>query len=184
MAYIFVEDFKLGMDTRKARVAGTPGSLWDLKNGLINRGGEIEGRKSLVSTYTLPAGTFGCHSLASELFVFGSGADPGVPVGTIYQQLAHSDGSTAMSRLLRAENFDGKIYAIAEFEDDSVFHYFNGQRITSWDGIAVSVIDNESVARSLSLLVDRSISPRVRPAELSRSRQPRLAPHTPSPRSP
>lgn len=157
MAYIFVEDFKLGMDTRKSRVAGTPGSLWDLKNGLITRGGEIEGRKSLVSKYTLPAGTFGCHSLSSEIFTFGSGVDPGVPAGVLYQQLAHSDGSTAMSRLLRAENFDGKIYAIAEFEDGNVFHYFNGQRITAWDGIAVNVLDNDSVARSLALLIDASV---------------------------
>jgi hypothetical protein len=158
MAYIFVENFKLGMDRKQSRVSGAPGSLWDLKNGRITRGGEIESRKSFVEKYALPLGTFGCHALAGEVYVFGSGVEPvGLPAGVIYQQLAHPDGTASMSRLLRAENFDGKIYAIAEFFDDEVFHYYNGQRVTKWDGIAITVNDNDSVARSLALQIDASV---------------------------
>jgi hypothetical protein len=157
MAYIFVENFNLGVDRRKKRVSGQPGSLWVGKNVHLTRGGEIESRKAFVPTFSLPAGTFGLHALAGELYVFGSIPDPGMPAGIIYQQLVHSDGSTPMSKLLKAENFDGFIYAIAEFADGNVFHYYNGQRVTAWDGIAVNVLDVDSVARSLALQIDASV---------------------------
>ena len=157
MAYILVENFNLGLDRRKKRVSGQPGSLWLGTNVHLTRGGEVESRKKFVKKYVLPAGTFGLHALSSALYTFGSVADPGVPVGVTYQQLVHSDGSTAMSKLLKAENFDGHIYAIAEFVDGNVFHYFNGQRVTAWDGIAINILDIDSVARSLALQIDASV---------------------------
>lgn len=157
MAYIFVENFNLGLDRRKKRVSGQPGSLWVGKNVHLTRGGEVESRKAFVSKYTLPAGTFGLHALSGDLYCFGSIPDPGVPAGVTYQRLVHSDGSTAMSGLLIAENFDGFIYVIAEFVDGNVFHYYNGQRVTAWDGIAINVLDIDSVARSLALQIDASV---------------------------
>lgn len=167
MAYILVENFNLGLDRRKKRVSGLPGSLWIAKNVHLTRGGEVESRKRFVSKYVLPEDiTFGMHALAGDLYVFGSIPHPGydpdadpnaLPVGVNYQQLAHSDGSTAMTKLLKAENFDGKIYAIAEFADGNVFHYFNGQRVTAWDGIAINVFDIDTVARSLALQIDATV---------------------------
>lgn len=157
MAYILVENFNLGLDRRKKRVSGQPGSLWVGKNVHLTRGGEVESRKAFVSKYTLPAGTFGLHAIKGALYVFGSIVDPGLPAGVTYQRLVHSDGSTAMAKLLKAENFDGFIYAIAEFADGSVFHYYNGQRVTAWDGIAINVLDINSVARSLALQIDAAV---------------------------
>ena len=56
MGDIFLSDFKYGMDRRRTRVAGTPGTLWNAQNVVITRGGDIERAKRFVPTYTLPAG--------------------------------------------------------------------------------------------------------------------------------
>src|SRR3546814_10705493 len=57
--YLLIEDFKLGLDRRRSRETGVPGSPWTLVNAHITRGGEIERMKKPVPAYTLPSGTFG-----------------------------------------------------------------------------------------------------------------------------
>jgi hypothetical protein len=156
MAYVFVEDFKSGLDRRKEQVAGTPGSLWELVNAHITRGGAIERRKKFVSTYSLPSGTYGFHTIGGALYVFGSGTDPGVPVGVTYQRLQHPDGSTAMSKLLFSESFDGGIYAIAEYSDSNRYHFYSGTIVADWiDGIVrTDMTDNDGIADHLKDLID------------------------------
>lgn len=156
MSYVAVENFKSGFDRRRAiRAAGEPGSLWLIKNAHITRGADIESMKKFVSTYDLPSGTFGLHSVRGRLFVFGSGSTPaGMPGGVQYQQLAHQDGVTDMVKLVDSENFDGKIYAIAEFDDGAVYHYYDGSRVTDWDTIAAAVGNNETIALYLADKID------------------------------
>ena len=55
MPYVEVSEFK-GMDTRKPRVTGVPGTLISLKNGHLTRGEHIQRSKSFVSKFSLPAG--------------------------------------------------------------------------------------------------------------------------------
>lgn len=129
MSYFLVEDFRLGQDSRKSTLTALPGTLTTLVNGHITRGGEIEKRKSFVSTYTIPSGTFGLIAASGTLYTFGSGVDPGVPAGITYQRLQHPS-ALAMTALLSADLFDGDIYAIAEYSDGSVYHFFDGTRIT------------------------------------------------------
>lgn len=153
MAYIIVEDFKLGMDRRRKRIAGTPGSLWTLVNGHISRGGDIERRKVFVEQYSVP-GTKGLAAIHSQLYVFGSAIDPGVAAGLTYQRLQHPDGSTGLARVLAAEAFDGKMYAAAEFADGSIHHYYDGTRIEDWDSVAADIADNHEVATALAVKID------------------------------
>jgi hypothetical protein len=54
-------------------------------------------------------------------------------------------GATNMTKLICAENYGGNIYVIAEFDNTSIFHFFNGQAINDWQTIALSG-DNASVA--------------------------------------
>ena len=90
MAYVFVEDFKSGLDRRKEQVNGTPGSVWELINAHITRGGAIERRKKFVESHALPSGTLGLHAIGGALYVFGSGSTPGsIPAGVTYQRLQH-----------------------------------------------------------------------------------------------
>ena len=69
MGSIFLSDFKFGLDRRRTRVAGENGTLWDAKNVLVSRGGDIERPKRFVPTYSLPPGqTFG---LGAEIGMIG-----------------------------------------------------------------------------------------------------------------
>lgn len=154
MTYTVIDNFNGGMDSRKARISGAPGTLYELINGHITRGGSIERRKKFVSTYNLPTGnTFGLHTANNQLYVFGSAASPGtIPAGVTYQRLVSPTGST-MTALLDAENFDGLIYAIAEYNDGGIYHFYNGNRITDWDSLTAGVASNSAIATSLAAAV-------------------------------
>lgn len=150
MSYLAIDDFRFGMDRRRNRMAGTPGTLWTGKNVHITRGGDIERRQPFVSAYTLPVGTFSAYGLRGQLYVFGS-ADLAatVPVGVQYQRLQAPDGA-AMSNLLDVKSFDGLIYAIAEYVDGDVYHFYNGARVTDWDNAVTP-----SAARVAEVLGDK-----------------------------
>lgn len=156
MAYLQITDFRGGMDRRRSRLAGSPGSLWDLKNAVITRGGEIERSKKFVSHKTGLAGTYGMAWLRGALYVFGSGADPGVPSGVNYMRLQHPNGSTELSAILYSGAFDGKLYVIARFGDDKVFHFYDGGIVTDWiAGIVRSdMADTAGIATHLAALID------------------------------
>lgn len=148
MAYFVVEDFRFGMDRRRERVAGTPGTLWLGKNVHVTRGADIERRKKFVRAYSVP-NTFGAAVVRSQLYVFGS-ADlaASMPVNVLYQRLT---GSAAMSRVLDAKGVNGNLYAIAEYVDGNVFHFYNGVRLTDWDVIAAASASFATVASLLAI---------------------------------
>jgi hypothetical protein len=158
VSYIDVQDFKIGLDRRRRQATGVPGSLWECINCHITSGAEIEKRKAFVVKYTVTTDTFGLHAAAGNLYVFGSAVSPSVPPGITYQRLQHPD-SQAMSELLSAENFDGKIYAIAKYADGSIHHFYDGVRVAAWDdGIVRSgMVDNSGIATHLAALIDPDV---------------------------
>lgn len=159
MGYVAIEDFRGGLDRRRARVAGQPGSLWDLKNAHITRGGEIERSKRFVPTYDLAGlNTFSLAGLRDLLYTFGSVAPPAMPSGVLYQQLQHPDGVTQMIAILDWQAFDGKLYVIAKFADNSVFHYYDGQIVTDWIAgiVRADMLNLAGLANQLSALIDAS----------------------------
>ena len=164
MPYILVENFNGGLDRRRKISTAPPGTLWELTNAHITRGGEIEKRKTFAPKYNLPAGTLGLTSLSGNLYVFGSGAEPaGMPVGITYQRLQHPSSdptSSDMTEIVDVEVFDGSLYVIAKFADSSTYHYYDGERITYWDvgtvqGGATSTAD---IAQDLASLIDADSS--------------------------
>lgn len=158
MSYLVIDDLRLGMDRRKDRISGTPGALWLGVNGHISRGGDFERRKKFVSKYTLPAAaTVGLAQVNGQIFVFGSAAAPAVPAGVNYQRLQSPSGAT-LSRILDTTTFGGKIYAVAQFDDGTIYHYYDGARVTAWDTISASVSSNSAVASALAELLDLQAS--------------------------
>lgn len=136
MAYLSIQDFKFGLDRRRPRVAGVPGTLWLGVNVHISRGGDIERAKRFVPTYSLPANTFGLGTIRGQLYVFGSDdLAASMPVGIQYQRLTAS-GSPNMTRLLWQNTFDGKHYCIADYDDGNIHHFYNGAAISGLNSLA------------------------------------------------
>ena len=143
MPYILVEDFRGGLDTRRSNVTATPGTLITLKNAHITRGGEIEKRPAFVPLTTLPSNTKGLAAANGQIYVFGHEAVSAVtfpsdtPANLNYVQLQHPTTTTALTKILDTDFFNGKVYAAAQFDDGRIFHYYDGTRITDWfDGRA------------------------------------------------
>lgn len=145
MSYAVVEDFRGGVDRRRERASGVPGTLWVGSNCHITKGGEIEKRKKFTPKYSLYQGhTFGMKGVDTALFVFGfediatfpAGA---IPTGVTYQRLQHATAAgTPISAILDAIAFLGKVYVIVQFSDGSIYHYWDGTRVTFWDTTATS----------------------------------------------
>lgn len=150
MAYIQLEDFKLGIDRRKSRVTGTPGSLWTLVNGHITRGGEIEQARAFVPSYEVP-GTVGLAAVNGRLYVFGEAEGVDVPLGITYQRLVPLAENVVLEQILDAEAFDGKIYAVAQFSNGDIHHFYDGVRVSAWDDLAASIANNTAVADAFAL---------------------------------
>lgn len=154
MSYSLIQDFKTGIDRRRAMVAARPGSLWDLVNAHITRDGDIEKRKAFVAAYNLPANTFGMASASDTLYVFGSAAAPTMPAGVTYQRLQHPDG-LSMTAVLDAVAFDGQVFAVAEYSDGSKHYFYNGTIVSDWDNGVVrsAMVNNAGIASHLVGLI-------------------------------
>jgi hypothetical protein len=154
-AYLVIENFNLGLDRRRHILALPPGSLYELKNGHISRGGEVEKRKAFVAKYVLPAGSFGMQAVGNSLYVFGSGADPGVPAGVTYQRLQHPD-ALAMSSFVDSVLFNNLPYVLAKFSDNTVEHFYNGSLNHDWiDGVVrAGMVNNNGIAAHLASIID------------------------------
>jgi len=124
MPYLVVEDFRNGMDRRRPRANGIPGSLWKAENCVISRGGDVQKAKKFVSQYSLPAGTFGMARVAGELYVFASTAKT-VPAGVQCQVLA-APSTPNMTKILDVVTPASKAYVIAQYDDGNIHHFYDG----------------------------------------------------------
>jgi hypothetical protein len=158
MSYSVIENFSSGVDRTRPIYALPAGSLWECVNGHISRGGDVEKRKAFVEKYVLPTGsTVGLATTDDAIYVFGSAAEPpGIPAGVTYQRLRHPDGSTAMTKLVSHDLFDGKVYAVALFADGNTYHYYDGEIVADWyTGIVrPDMVDNAGIAEHLRELID------------------------------
>jgi hypothetical protein len=137
MGSIWIRDFTGGLDARRMAEATTGGVLVKARNGHITSGNEFEQRAAFVPEYTLPGGTVGMAAAPDGIYVFGHGSTPSLPTGIRYQRLQHSDGTTALVRVLSADLYQGKLYVVGEFADGTIFHFYDGARVTDWfDGCA------------------------------------------------
>lgn len=160
MPYLAIDSFSAGMDRRRKRVAGVPGSLWTLKDAHITRGGDIERRKRFVTAYSLPAGSYSLAGIRSQPYTFGS-ADLAAttPLGVQYQRL-QAPSTPAMTMVLDAKPFQGKLYVIAEYADGNVYHFYDGTRVSDWDNVVAPTADD--VAERLAQKLNRSSAVRAK----------------------
>ena len=133
MAYIVVENFSAGLDTRRHPLTSKSGTLQTLKNAHVSRGGEIEKRKKFATFASLPANTFGMEATDTTVYVFGSVVAPVVPAGVTYQRLQNPLAS-AMTEVVYSTLYGGFPFVIAKFADGTVYPFWNGSIITDFSG--------------------------------------------------
>ena len=156
MPYLNIKDFKYGMDRRRPQTVGVPGTLWQLKNAVVSRGGDVLRMKKFVLSDTPLTGTFGLYALKGQRWVFGSGSTPGgLPAAVQYQQLV-APSTPTMTGVLDVKASDGKLYVIAEYDDGHVYHFYDGSRVTDWDSLQTATASDVArrLARKLDLLDD------------------------------
>jgi hypothetical protein len=128
MTVLYVENFKLGLDTRRSILSAEPGSLQELDNCIVTDGGEIEKAASFVQVSTLPAGTtFGLYGTNSGplgspvLWVFAYGTPNAT---TTNNTITMSDGSTVPVKVHHladpGEPF-GRVNGVEEYGPASFF---------------------------------------------------------------
>lgn len=136
MGTIWVKELTGGLDARRLPETTPGGVLIRAVDGHITRGGEFEKRAAFVPSYALPSGTVGLAADKRGLVTFGSAAAPVMPVGVRYQRLQHPTGATLID-VPSYDLYDGKIYAVGQFDDGSVHHFYDGVRVEDWfDGRA------------------------------------------------
>jgi len=150
MGSIWVKEFNSGLDTRRLPETVEGAALIRAVDGHINRGGQFEKRAAFVPAYSLPSGTVGLANTAGGLVVFGNASEPvGLPAGISYQRLQHPDGTTTLARSPSFDLYAGKVYAVGEFADGSLHHYYDEERVTDFgDGrarAAFRVVDGYTI---------------------------------------
>lgn len=137
MGTIWIKELTGGLDVRRLPETTPGGVLIRGSDGHITRGGEFEKRAAFVPAYTLPAGTVSLAYTRTGMMVFGHLAPPTMPTGVSYQRLQHPTPAIALVRVLSFDLYDGKVYAVGEFADGSIHHFYDGVRVTDWfDGRA------------------------------------------------
>jgi len=152
MSILWYKEFTGGLDARRMAEATSGGVLIRANNGHITRGGEFEQRAAFVPEYALPPGTVGMAHTPASVVVFGHEEEPdGLPVGVAYQRLQHPDGE-ALVRVLSTDLYAGKIYAVGEFADGSIHHFYDGVRVTDWfDGRARATFEVTGGAEDIAV---------------------------------
>ena len=159
MAYIVVENFSAGLDTRKHPLTAKPGTLQLLKNAHVSRGGEIEKRKKFATFASLPAGTFGMEAADNSIYVFGSALGLTMPAGVTYQRLTHPEvPAAAMTELVYSTLYGGKPFAIAKFSNGDVYPFWDGAVIGDFYFGISSGLDLRALAVNLSNAVNAAAS--------------------------
>lgn len=160
MAYVQIQDIRLGMDrSRASRVVSELGSAWTIKNAHLTRGGDIERRKAFVKQgVDFPSTTKGLFAINDTLYTVGYDAAQAsnVPSGVTHLLTQHPTPATALTKVLDAEAFDGQLYSISEFSDGNKYHFYNTARVTDWDTLSTSIGSNNAIASALEAAIDNS----------------------------
>lgn len=119
---------KGGINRLRTKGGARADSLYDLVNGYLTDDGTAHVRPGTRLVATLDATTRGLTYFSGSRHIFAA-ASVTVPTGYTLHVLVHPDQDPGeavipLKRIHFAEPFLGFLYVVAEFDDDSVFHYW------------------------------------------------------------
>lgn len=175
MAYVSLNNFKFGLDSRRSELSSVQGTLQEALDGHITQGAEFEKRKAYteLNNTSRPSNTFGLEVTSTGLVVFGSVVATGEAVagttlfsiseyaGVYYQRLQHPSvlfGNVtppAMTALVLSTSFGGKTWAAATFDDGYTYLYYDGTPIPgSYNGLVLTGANSlQNIATQLATYV-------------------------------
>lgn len=126
MPYLLVQDFKLGLDSRRNELTSPAGSLMLCSNAHISRGGEVEKRHCFEKVTTVPIKHFGLEVASDGLFVFALHRDvteqaaaqlrnDGVSIQVLKHPYDPNGLNWDIDRVMWSTVYDGKIFCIVRF---------------------------------------------------------------------
>jgi hypothetical protein len=153
MAYIVVENFSAGLDTRRHPLTAKSGTLQKLVNAHLSRGGEIEKRKAfeVINNYESVVFTRPFHGLqatADKLYTFTDGwnsqtSERELPVGGngLYAKflkhpsydLGYNSGQPPqLTDIVYSTLYGGNTFVIAKWDNGDVIPYLDGEFIADF----------------------------------------------------
>ena len=152
MAYLVVENFSAGLDTRRHPLTARPGTLQKLKNAHISRGGEIEKRKAFEHINANTSGAvfsrpfFGLQATTDKVYTFTDGwesnfnygnqvplNDNGVwamllkhPARDLGYQYSDPAYAPNLSGIIYSTLYGGKTFVLAKWDNGDVIPYLDG----------------------------------------------------------
>jgi len=153
MAYIVVENFSAGLDTRRHPLTARPGTLQTLKNAHVSRGGEIEKRKAFEAINYVNPSVFvrpfhGLQATADKIYTFTDGWNHPtegreLPVdanGLYVMFLKHPSWSLGftygpyptLEGIVYSTLYGGKTFVLAKWSTGEVIPYYDGEFLSDF----------------------------------------------------
>jgi hypothetical protein len=142
---------KGGINRLRTKGGARADTLYDLLNGYVTESGTVKARPGTARVAELDSRTRGLCAFGGELHVF-CHTQVEIPEGYVLNILTHpdppidiyaytqdynvTDTGVELKTIHFAEPFMGGLYVVAEFQDDSVFHYWL-QPGTEWEASTV-----------------------------------------------
>ena len=149
MAYIVVENFSAGLDTRRHPLTARPGTLQTLKNAHVSRGGEIEKRKTFeaittsINTNVFTSPFHGLQATADKIYTFTDGWNHPtegreLPVGSsgVYAMLLKHPSNTlgfatgpypTIVSIAYSTLYGGKTFVLTKWSNGEIIPYYDGE---------------------------------------------------------
>ena len=125
MPYLLVQDFKLGLDSRRNELTSPAGALTLCRNAHISRGGEVEKRHCFELVSAIDASKYhGLEATSDGLFVFALLSDVTQQTaaalnaaGVKIQAVTHPyNNNWIIDKVLWSTVYDGKVFSIIKFK--------------------------------------------------------------------
>lgn len=126
---------------------GTSGVDYATLNTIHPTVSAVDHANGTMTARAKTAGSGGNSIVVTEALAQGSWNPTG---GTL------AGGAAALTRVLDARPFHGKMYVIAEYDDGNIFHFHDGARVVDWDAAVVPAA--EDVALRIASVLNRTVA--------------------------
>ena len=134
-----------GINRLRVKGGASASQLYDLQNAYITNAGSIVPREGTTRTATLNTATVGLAAANGTFNIFSSTyTTVGIPTGYTLNVLQNPINTTAsVTKIWFAKPFMGFEYVVAQFSDNSVYHYWlqnDGTWTSSTDYTTASIV--------------------------------------------